>query len=217
MRGMGGNIGELGGRRPQVRGKSNSGRRRLGNGQNRWEVVMARGGRVRTPGATCRGSGVPGPLTVIPGPASEARAGAVSGAGVGGIRLRNPASAAPPLSCVRGGGRKGRGQGESAPDEGRGSGLRRRLAVGAPSTFPRRPAGGARRRIRRAAGCDRGTGLPLGRGRSARGRRSSGPRAAGCRGPALGAGLGPCGRGDRVKVMAPAAHSLLPSVAYRAP
>lgn len=66
------------------------------------------GGPVRTPGAAARGSGVPGPLTVIAEGGRPGRAQAQS-LGRSGTRLRNRASAAPPRSCVRGGGREGAG------------------------------------------------------------------------------------------------------------
>lgn len=83
---------------------------------------------------------------------------------------------------------------------GRSSGLRRRRAApSAPSAFQQGPAGGAQPRTAREAGVGCSLGLCWRSGsdhsRSARGRRSSAPPAAGCRGPALGADLGPCERG----------------------
>lgn len=189
------------------------GRRRVGNGQNRWEVAMARAGRVRTPGAAGRGSGVPGPLTVIAEPESKARASAVSGAGWDQAQVSDVGRPAPVL---RQSGCQGRGgaNARARRARGRGSGPRRRVAVGAPSVFQPRSAGGARQRTQREArGCLGADPLPD-CGRSARGRRSSGPRAAGYRGPALGADPGPCGRGESIKVLALGARSLLQPLGY---
>lgn len=116
---------------------------RSGDGAGRW---------VRTPGSAGRGSGVPGPLTVIAQQTSRARAGAVSGEGVGlgsGIRCRLPRPSLASEAVVE----KGRGQGERTPGRGAGRSARvrrRREAPGALSLFPLRPAGGARRRARGA-------------------------------------------------------------------
>lgn len=136
--------------------------------------------------------------------------------GRSGTRLRNLASAAPPRSCVRGGGREG-ARPKREGSGGRGSGPRRRQALGAPSLFSPGPAGGARRRTQREAGKGPGADPRPDRGRSARDRRSSGPRAAGYRDPGLGAGPGPCRRGKSIRVLAPAARLPLQPVGYGAP
>lgn len=167
------------------------------------------GGPVRTPGAAGRGSGVPGPLTVI---AERGRPGRAQAQSLGrrGTRLRNRASAAPPRSASEAEAEKGRGQGESAPVGGA------LIRAADPSPSPPGPAGGARRRTERKDGWGAGAGRRPDRGRSARGRRSSGPRAAGYRGPGLGADPDPCRRGESIRMLAPAARLLLQPVGYRA-
>lgn len=80
---------------------------------------------------------------------------------------------------------------------------RLRDAPGASSLFPLGPVGGAPRRPeRRGGGCWRPNGLSgSDHGRSARNLRPSVPSAVDCRGPVPGAGLDPCGREERLKIV----------------
>ncbi|MEJ1289352.1 hypothetical protein NN561_020394 [Cricetulus griseus] len=82
---------------------------------------------------------------------------------------------------------------------------RRRLsdASGASSLFPLGPVGGAPQRPEREGGGCWSLGFLSfpGHGRSARNLLSSVPTEVDCRGPVLGAGLGPCRREERMKIV----------------
>lgn len=81
--------------------------------------------------------------------------------------------------------------------------FRLRDAPGASSLFPLGPVGGALRSPEKGGGgCWRLSVLSgFDHRRSARNLRSSEPSAVDCKGPVPEAGLGPCGREERIKIV----------------
>lgn len=170
----------------------------------------ATGESVRTPGSEGRGSGVPGPLTVIPKPSSKSRYRR-SLWSKGGPGLDKMPVTVPPQQCVRvTPPKKARPRrGCVCARAGYSAALRRRRlrhrlkdASPAPSLLPLGPIGGERQRLERKVGGRLSFVFPSvpDHGRSARNLQSSEPSAVDCRCPVLEAGLGPWGE-RRVKVV----------------